>query len=992
MISSLKPKAVFKYSVMPQVMPRIQSLMFGGFGYVPYFLALVYQMVGLLPAHHPYLSQSNLGRFGIRHVIAEAARNITFSFKNIDQVILFVAVMAGVVIFFMQFIAIGAMIFFQPAAAIPTTWGGFFTIADDSFRRQDLASIMLDMVFGVPHPNGVAGFGGFFESCIGLDTVCTNNFGSNITDTAILGGGTLPADQLGPLSTSAYLIFPFPFHVGLHRLFSIYSAGLLIVAIMITMYFVVVILAETAQTGTPFGKRFNKTWAPLRIVIAFGLLVPLTVGLNSSQYLVLYAAKYGSAFASNGWRYFNDTLTSSYLGAGERMISVPNVPELDTITEFMYVATTCRYIHEHYMWQDLAGAFGPLTPSQSINAYIIGPESAAPNNTMLVNGTTDYDDVIRFLGSSTTSITMRFGTQGTVKPVVNTTTGATDLELLPTPNEPGGILPVCGELNFTIADARNRPGGGGSSVATIGTATSEEAEPGPFSIQLGYFVLVRDLWDTGGSPWINNIAGGAGFPAQTTTDNHRHKNIAHRHIRSLDTLAASTNHNVALDPVFVKNLNNEAQAHMKFRVAQGVAAQLSSARWGTFPQATNSPLYQKGWAGAGIWYNRISEMNGQVTAMAHSFPKVSLYPMVMEEVAAVKGENDASVDSSERFRPEASNIHSVASSLEEIRSPEMAIALYEAHKEWNTGSGAGSSVPASNPVNAAIKSIFGTTGLYDMRESTQNGTVKTHPLAQLSGIGRSLVESSIHAIGYSHLAAVFGLVTKKAPQELAKISASFFVTIAMIGLTVGVVLFYIVPFLPFIYFFFAVGGWIKGIFEAMVGAPLWALAHIRIDGEGMMGKPALNGYFLIFEVFLRPILILFGLLASVTIYSALVSVLNDIFDLVVDNVGGLDQDAAISSSTVISLDKLRGPIDQFFFTVIYAIIVYMMGMSSFKLIDTVPNNILRWMGQSVATFNDQREDPAQALVSRAQTGSTQVFGKLGGGLSSLNKSVASANS
>jgi conjugal transfer/type IV secretion protein DotA/TraY len=66
-------------------------------------------------------------------------------------------------------------------------------------------------------------------------------------------------------------------------------------------YFAIVVVAETAQTGTPFGKRFNSLWAPLRLVMAFGLLIPISYGLNSGQYIVLYAAKYGANFATNGW-------------------------------------------------------------------------------------------------------------------------------------------------------------------------------------------------------------------------------------------------------------------------------------------------------------------------------------------------------------------------------------------------------------------------------------------------------------------------------------------------------------------------------------------------------------------------------------------------------------------------------------------------------------------------------------------------------------------
>jgi conjugal transfer/type IV secretion protein DotA/TraY len=211
-------------------------------------------------------------------------------------------------------------------------------------------------------------------------------------------------------------------------------------------------------------------------------------------------------------------------------------------------------------------------------------------------------------------------------------------------------------------------------------------------------------------------------------------------------------------------------------------------------------------------------------------------------------------------------------------------------------------------------------------------------------------------------------------------------------LTAGFALFYVVPFLPFLYFFFSVGGWIKGIFEAMVGVPLWALAHIRIDGQGLPGDAAANGYYLIFEVFLRPILMLFGLLGSILIFAAAVRVLNDIWDLVVHNLSGFDMEE--QGTDLADPEFYRGPVDEFFFLVIYTIIVYMIGVSAFKMVYLVPNQILRWMGQSVSTFGDQTEDPTKGLMQTVAIGGGSVSNQLasaakqgGGAMQSLGKAV-----
>ncbi len=945
------PKGVFKYSVMPELGSRINSLFMSGFHYIPYFIAVVYQMVGLLDRNHPYLIQSNVGLYGVRHVVFEAAKNIKFSWRNIDQIILFLAVIMGLVIFLVQLLSLGVMLAFQPVmAAMPANWLGFFVVANPA---QDLAYMMLDMVFGVPHVNSAGVNMGFFESCVGSAVdICQDNFGTSIADFAsapnnLPGGITGIAGQFGPLTQTAHLYFPFPFHLGMQRLFLVYSNGLLVVAVVITSYFIVTILAETAQTGTPFGKRFNKTWAPLRIVIAFGLLMPFNAtGLNSSQYIVLYAAKIGSAFASNGWRYFNTTLTTGYLGANSNLVSTPNAPSLDYLTQFLYVAKSCKVAYEHYRAiqmgvTDLSVLADPA--KEQVMMYALTKHSEASNSLLLTN-TTSYDGgagtLIGFLNDGVGSVTIRFG----VKNDRYT-------------NDRSSISPVCGEIELTLTDSRD----------------GFNAEPGPYLVQMSIYMIVQGLWHD--FPFYVGFAGDPSStdtsPTNTGVSNRRYMQLVSKNVAGLNFSATDP---AILDGVYVNNINNQADSVFRTFIDAAVLTQGSSA-W-----LNPSVIVQnKGWAAAGIWYNKIAEMNGSLISSMYSVPMISRYPAVMEKVAEVKSKYNREVDQKNKYNPsDVSGISGTSKLLDSNTGQEFATTMYAAFASW--GSSGITKVEADgNGFLDAISSILGLEGLFDLRKNQT-----THPLAMLVGVGRSLVESSIRSLGYAAMATV--LSAANIGGQFATISASFFVSIAMMGLTVGFVLFYVVPFLPFIYFFFAVGGWIKGIFEAMVGAPLWALAHIRIDGHGLPGQAAINGYFLIFEVFLRPMLIIFGLLASITIFSALVQVLNSIFSIVTENLGGYDIRTELAAAAPEKTYQfVRSRIDEFFFTVIYAILVYLIGMSSFKMIDNIPNNILRWMGQSVATFGDQREDPAQNLVSKTSVGSQQALSKIGGGLQSLVK-------
>ncbi len=56
----------------------------------------------------------------------------------------------------------------------------------------------------------------------------------------------------------------------------------------------------------------------------------------------------------------------------------------------------------------------------------------------------------------------------------------------------------------------------------------------------------------------------------------------------------------------------------------------------------------------------------------------------------------------------------------------------------------------------------------------------------------------------------------------------------------------------------------------------------------------------------------------------------------------------------------------------------MIGLSCFKLVDAIPNHILRWMGATVSTFHEQAGDPAGEMTGKAfrsgQMANAQIMG------------------
>lgn len=969
-------KDVIRYVALPGIRPRFRELVGRGFFYIPYFIALVFECARLLPKHHPYLNPKNVGLFGIRHVIAEAANNLVLSRNNIDQIIIFGLMITAIIIVVMQVFLLMTVLFIGPVMAFPANFSEFFVPGGypGTSPQQDIALILLDMVFGVPD---------MFGSCADLSTgvACTDGYGNPILMSDTVAGVISASGVGGAASNRPFWDFSraayapadaiHPFHAGLHQMFAVYSYGLLLIAVFITIYFMFVVVAETAQTGTAFGKRFNKVWAPIRIVVAFGLLVPIAFGMNSGQFIVLYAAYYGSGFASNGWAYFNTSLATHYYDGVQELVSVPNYPEFGVLAQFFYSAATCKaayMLRDNYVETpgDVNGGQGA---AHHIAAYLVRSETAVPDHRALsdpggdpnppavgaVRTNDPYDTIVgegQWLDGANRLI-LRFGERDTKN----------------YGQYLGNIKPLCGEVVMNFDDAR--------APAT--------AEDGPETIQRFYWFLLKFLWWSEGM--LDSAGAGVRFHESHVVDhvggvNQNSPGLTGTYTQPTAAFRGAIVTTMTL--MFGNMLEGTGAPDPASAGVGAIEAQRLSASW----NLAGSPLLQKGWAGASIWYNRIAEMNGAVTSAIFNIPMPSRYPHLMEHTKNKKVQYDQETDPSLRFDPRLPDGNMVDYPAD--GDLEFAQAMFDAYNFWTEGGVASSTEtdPTGNVFIDSINTVLGTYGLYDMRKNTD-----VHPLAQLVGVGRALVESSIRNLGYAAFGSATGGLLKTLASfvgPLAGTASSFLITTAMIGLTAGFILYYIVPFLPFIYFFFAVGGWVKGIFEAMVGVPLWALAHIRIDGNGLPGQAAINGYFLIFEIFLRPILIIFGFLASILIFAAMVQVLNEIFDLVVGNLAGFDMNEEINDTggTGISYQNFfRSAIDEFFFTLIYAIVVYMMGQSSFKLIDQIPNNILRWMNQNVATFNDQREDPAQGLVGTAQIGAQQGLSSLGGGLQKMSDTV-----
>lgn len=966
----LTKRKVLRYALLPGLLPRVYALVTAGFYHVAFLMAAIYRNVDLLPAGHPYLNPHNFGRFGVRHVIAEASNYLVISKENFDKILIYFTILIGFILLVIQIILFAGSFVVYPALAGPIEKMFLLTPMGP---HQDIALVVLDRVFGVMN---FLGKDSFFGSCVSGLVDCTN----------IRGEKFLWAEP-----------FPSSFHIALHNLMMFYTMGIAWLSMAVILYFVVAIVGETVANGTPFGKRFNKAWFIPRLILFFALIAPMNMagmnaGISASQFLALGAAKWGSNFASNAWDNFltdmaflggpNDTL----LGDRTSLIAEPNVPEMGALTQFMYVARLCMYGEkivngidvfpylvrpEETKYDDVNKQlvpYNPVTPDHHIS--YLDQVSLHPE---------PFQNALEFSRYGT--ITLRFGHRnppGGKAGDLNDPPDAYD-------DEWGYVKPTCGEITFDVSGVLSTDPGTADPVVTglnVGGWGIQET----YYRLVAWYLLIDYVYDEttfcilqstlphGHDPgcvdknlaWVSSYP--TGPPKNFNEPTQLPTRIAVRD--SLDYYDAWSKHIIT-----GWYYNNAAFGHHN---VNDIITLLRLNYDFNFPPV----IRERGWAGAALWYNKVAEINGAVSSAVRNLPQVTKYPELMEIIAKQHQEEDVNLSYVDRFNPILQD--GKRASLPRASDHPLAAAMYAAYRFWvdddiQTGV---YTAKTGNSIIDVVNMIIGTAGLYDILENKG-----AHPLALLSALGKGMVDASIRNLFIGAVGQGLGeLFSDTFFGDFAEVGSGFAFQFGMIGLSIGFILYYVLPILPFLYFFFAFSGWIKSVFEAVVAMPLWALAHIKIDGEGLPGPWATNGYFLLMEVFLRPVLIIFGFLASISIFSALVNGLHSMFHMAVLASFGTDTEAniftpAAVSATQTSTDFWRGPIDEFFLTALYTIMVYMIGLSCFKLVDQIPNNIMRWMGVAVSTFQEQAGDPAGQMTGRlfhsSQLASAQLTSMIG---------------
>lgn len=698
-----------------------------------------------------------------------------------------------------------------------------------------------------------------------------------------------------------------------------YSTGVLVIASLVIFWSIMSIVIDSARTGQLGGGRHNMVWTPIRFVFALGILVPVGGAFNTGQILVMKLAEWGSNLGTNMWgTYVQTAVNPTLLGTG---VTTSNSSDM---VDAMIKALTCA--KENNMAVEVAlgtGAF-PTGSYQIMNEpfALMGPMAAEHGaiHASYIREIMDQGDSARFLQS----IKFSYGNESEVN-----LCGTVEL-----PNPQARDIVYQGPPIHSLSQD---PGGG------AGT---------PFDVSAVYKQAVRNAEWAALNAIKPELMAYACHAASTRNDAppadypNTCRNSANLTVGAVAVTYNSNGCNPGLrvggkggrmpPPACLHDLT---QQYTAVRNAAITAAHAGLSAYFANNGPFETEAIRQGWAGMGSWYYQIAGVNRTYSSSR-----------VPETV--VQGGQDMT------------KVRSSMYASANVEDPECSGILASIGCGWKSfTSGVGSVIDAAGSFASSVgglvtdgfSSITGGFPLSGMPSSVEDGKLVlrwalekmeigdggllvniggygtvTHPMAMLSMAGADIMDKAFLIYGSLAFISLFAGIPYVGGAVEALMGGpvgGLLSMIASFGLLPGLMLLYYVPVIPWLKVMFAVLAWIVSVIEAVVTVPIVALAHMRTDGEGLMGTMAKDAYITWLNLLLRPGLVVTGFVLGNAVFEAMILYMNDTYATTVSNMG----------------TGGYGIIDQVINTYLYVFSAYALVNASFKLVDILPTTTTSWL-------------------------------------------------
>jgi len=378
------------------------------------------------------------------------------------------------------------------------------------------------------------------------------------------------------------------------------------------------------------------------------------------------------------------------------------------------------------------------------------------------------------------------------------------------------------------------------------------------------------------------------------------------------------------------------------------AIQTQDARNGNIGLIQNeNQLSSLGWTSAGAYYLEFARINGQTLSLVSGLPVVNM--PTFEGLS-----NSLKTDLAPLYAAQTgflTKLRTYVKTTDGIDVPGGNADLFMSRTNGNDGASAIEQVFRAIDFTPSLLQFF-------TDQMSPTGNQWTDPFGGLMGLGRKLIITSVTALGLAGLASsttgtaattVFNILTLNWAAAGAAVSSNllvqFFATpiflCCMALLIPGLTIAFVLPMIPWVMWMAGVAGYLILVCEAVIAVPLWMLAHMTLEGEGLHGR-AIQGYELIFNILFRPVLMLLGLFLGYFIFTAMSWLIRESFGVAAGFVlanGGL----------------VTNFLGLFVLLSIYVMTHVVAALMSFRMISLVPHHLPKLIGFASANRVDMDE-------------------------------------
>lgn len=671
-----------------------------------------------------------------------------------------------------------------------------------------------------------------------------------------------------------------------------FNTIILVIGGMMFFWNATVGLMQSAHEGKVLGSRWSSLWAPIRILFAVGLLVPLPNmgGYNLAQAGIAYIVRGSTNIASAVW-----STSATLVVTGRTPITVPEPGVDPTVVRTLFMNMACQAVISDQM---------AIAAGSSAEPYVI--DTGFINDPM--NGSTIIQTRLRRGGQIYhNNICGSYATPPIPEYLSRDQFERVAVEGIPIADQQR-LNEVWSQMHLTAANTLNSRM---SSLAFNLLPDMKNRGAALPDISQDLTEIVRET--------KAQLSEGTQEIMRTVTDGNGWSRTRESLLRRIQ---GSTN---------------------------GSCVQST-------PEGQVNLCYGEGWVGAGSWYMMMAQINNEMTSLFTSSAvatpgyyaanpnalarelgirepeSVSTYTGVEAYSGGSPVQDDTGIQAT--LNRYAAAFDRSADGLAALGFPMSQQSL----RDISSPSDANDTLNGIDNLGSWVESFR--TDTIDFLSPNNGSFFGEDPMIALSTMGQFLINGAGILVAGS---AATGIL---AGPQLASLLSPFIVTL----LTAGSILAFLLPILPFIFWILAVTGYFILIVEAMIAVNLWALSHLRLDGEGLSGDSGRQGWLMLLSLLMTPVLMIFGFLIGMTIFRVSTSLINM----------GIHQALSGILGAGIWLNLVATAAFSIFMAIFYMILVE----RSFSLVSEFPGRVLRMLGAS-AELTKGEENLARAAVGAA---------------------------